>query len=158
MATIKAHQFRPNQFGGATPYGNYTTLPFLILANELGALENSDSQDPLAADDVIVLGPLPEGMRLEDADVYVETAAAAGLTGSVGFRYTDGEDDEDVPEDPEYFLAAGDFATEGRIRAENTKAVILPKPAELIVTVGGAGNDQEARVQIIVRGELLGPV
>ena len=30
MATIKINQFRARQFGGASPFGNLTTLPFKL--------------------------------------------------------------------------------------------------------------------------------
>ena len=37
MATIKINQFRARQFGGASPFGNLTTLPFKLETSATGA-------------------------------------------------------------------------------------------------------------------------
>ena len=37
MATIKINKFRARQFGGASPFGNLTTLPFKLETSATGA-------------------------------------------------------------------------------------------------------------------------
>ena len=76
--------------------------------------------------------------------------------GNLGFKYT-GTDSADVPQDASYFLKDGDLATVGRVRANGSKLVTLPKPARLILTVSGAANAKASEIQIIVTGELKGP-
>lgn len=158
MAIIRLNSHHQRQFGGAPPYGNFTTLPFVLKTNASGIVGNSNAEDPIAAEDVIVLGELPAGMNLADAQLFVLTGMTAAAAGAIGFRYKDGEDDEDVPQDDEYFFAAGtDLATAARLRATQAKLVTLPKNAELILTAAGA-NDQESDIRVHVSGELTGPL
>lgn len=157
MATIKIQHYQNRQFGGAPPYGNHTSLPFELLANAAGAAVNSNSLAPIANGDVVVLGDLPAGMRLQDLDVFILEGMTATVTGTVGFRYKDGEDSTEVPEDAAYFLGSTDLATAARVRADTAKLVTLPKTAELIVTTGTADNAKAADIKLIVTGELTGP-
>lgn len=159
MAIIKVLQYQKNQFGGAPPYGNHTVLPFSLLTNATGAALNSNSQAAIAAGDVVVLGTLPAGMRLEDAQLIIKTGMTATITGSLGFRYKDGVDSVDVPQDAAYFLAAGaDLATAARLRANTAKLVTLPKDAELILTTAVAPNAKVSELHALIVGELTGPV
>lgn len=157
MAKVKVHG-TDRQFGGASPYGNFTTLLFTMLTNAIGAVVSSSSQAALAVGDVVDLGPLPEGMRLEDASVFIGTGLTATVTGSLGFEYQDGEDDEAVPQDAAYFISGGNLATAARLRANTSKLVTLPKPARLILTIAGAANAKASDVKIVVHGELTGPL
>ena len=156
MATIKKKPSGYGQFGGFSPYGNVTALAFFLATNASGAVIDSDTTVAVASGDVIDLGELPEGMRLDDANVFVTTAMTASVTGSLGFKYADGVDAE-VPQDAAYFINAGDLATAGRLRANTGKLVTLPKAARLILTTGGAANAKASDIKVIVSGELTGP-
>jgi hypothetical protein len=156
MATIKRKR-TPGQFGGAVPYGNTTVLAFTLATNATGAVIDSNSTAAVASGDVIELGSLPEGFRLDDAQVIVNTAMTAAVTGSLGFKYVDGVDSTDVPQDAAYFISGGALNAAGRLRATGTKLVTLPKPAVLTLTTGGAANAKASDIKVLVSGELLGP-
>lgn len=158
MATIKSKQaLVTNFFTYTAPYGNTTTLGYHLKTNATGVIVGGDSDDAPVVGDVIELGVLPEGWCLADAQVFVTTGMTEAVTGSLGFAYADGEDDDKVPQDKEYFLAAGaDLATAGRLRADGSKLVVLPKPARLILTLAGAANAKESEIKVTVSGELTG--
>ncbi|WP_347455696.1 hypothetical protein [Acinetobacter thermotolerans] len=158
MATIKRKVANQRQFGGFAPFGNVTVLTYSLKTNAAGAVIDSDSAEAVKEGDVIVLGPLPEGFRLDDAHLIINTALTASTTGKLGFAYADGVDSAEVPQDDDYFLPAStSLATAARIRASGTGNVTLPKAANLILTVGGADNAKEAAVTVLVQGELTGP-
>lgn len=157
MAIIIAQQYQQRQFGGAPPYGNVTTLTYELQTNADGAVINSNSAAAIASGDVVVIGDLPRGMRLQDADVIVKVAMTASVTGSLGFRYKDGVDSTEVPQDAAYFMSAKSLAAAARLRADTAKMVVLPKDAELILTTGGAANAKVSNTQILISGELTGP-
>lgn len=156
MATIKTKQFYRGQFGSA-PYGNLSTLAFEVATDSTGKVINSDATAALAIGDVIDLGQLPEGMRLEDADLIIATAMKTNVTGDLGFKYEDGVDSADAPQDAAYFINDGSLATAARVRATGHKLVVLPKPARLILTIAGAGNDKVSDIRVLVKGEMVGP-
>jgi len=157
MSDIKArNSMLTHYFGATVPYGNASILSYHLETNAIGAVVNGDSTDAIADGDVIDLGELPEGFLLDDAQLFVIAGATASVTASLGFKYEDGVDDAEIPQDAEYFLAAGaDLATAGRLRADGGKLVILPKTARLILTVAGA-VDQESAIRVTVTGELTG--
>lgn len=157
MATVTLKQVQKRQFGGFTPYGNVTSLMFALATAANGAAVGADSSAALAAGDVVDLGPLPAGMRLDDASVFVTTGMSATITGSLGFKYEDGEDSAAVPQDAAYFGAGLDLATAGRKRATGSKLVTLPKPARLILTTAVAANAKASDIKVLVTGELTGP-
>lgn len=158
MATIRVQQYQKRQFGGAPPYGNVTTLAFELITNSSGAAVNSNSQAAIASGDVVVIGDLPAGFRLQDADLIIRTALTASVTGSLGFRYKDGVDVTAVPQDAAYFFASGtSLNAAARHRANTAKLVTLPKDAELILTTGGAANAKVGDIQFLITGELTGP-
>lgn len=157
MATIKRTASRYGQFGGVSPYGNVTALVFSLATNATGQVADSDATAALAIGDVIDLGELPEGMRLDDAQVLIKTPMTASVTGKLGFKYSDGVDVSEVPQDDDYFLASTSLATAGRKRADGSTLVTLPKPARLILTIAGAANAQISDIKFIVTGELTGP-
>ncbi|ELW85715.1 MULTISPECIES: hypothetical protein [Acinetobacter] len=156
MATIKRKTARTRQFGGFSPFGNTTSLVYSLLTNSTGAVIDSDSTAAIAVGDVIDLGELPEGMQLEDAQIIVSAGMTEAIKGNLGFTYT-GSDSVDVPQDASYFIKDGDLETVGRVRANGSKLITLPKPARLILTVSGAANAKASEIQIIVTGELKGP-
>ena len=157
MATIKINQFRARQFGGASPFGNLTTLPFKLETSATGAATNANSTAAIASGDKVVLGQLPAGMCLQDFLATVSTAFTAAVTANIGFEYADGLDSTEVPQNASYFGAAVALNTAGVYRKVTTTApVILPKAANLILTTGGAANAKAARVDLFVIGELTG--
>lgn len=157
MAKVTINQFRTRQFGGFTPYGNATSLTYGFKTGSDGSPVDADSSDPLADGDVIDLGRLPEGMRLEDASLFVKTGMTATIKGKLGFLYEDGEDSAEVPQDDAYFMSGADMAAAGRTRATNSSMVVLPKTARLVLTVTAADNAKESDVEVLVTGELTGP-
>ena len=157
MATVTLKQVQKRQFGGFTPYGNVTALMFALATAANGAAVAADSSAALAAGDVVDLGPLPEGMRLDDASLFITTGMKATITGSLGFKYEDGVDSTAVPQDAAYFGTGIDLATTGRKRATGSKLVTLPKPARLILTTAVAANDKASDIKVLVTGELTGP-
>ena len=157
MANIKKKDGRYGQFGGFSPYGNLTALTYLLATNGTGAVLESDSTAAVGIGDVIDLGELPEGMRLDDAQVFVATGMTAAVTGSLGFKYSDGTDVTATPQDAAHFISAGDLAAAGRLRATGAKLITLPKPARLILTVSGAANAKVSDIKVVVYGELKGP-
>lgn len=156
MATVLINQYQNRQFGGFSPFGNLTSLAYAMLTNAAGIVQNANAAGALAAGDVVDLGPLPEGMRLEDASVFVTTGMTATITGSLGFKYEDGVDDATVPQDAAYFGSGIDLAATGRKRATGAKLVTLPKPARLILTTAVAANAKASDIKVLVTGELSG--
>lgn len=157
MATIKKKENGYGQFGGFTPYGNVTVMAFVLATNAAGAVIDSNSTEAVAVGDVIDLGELPQGFRLDDAQIIVTTGMTASVTGSLGFKYSDGVDDASAPQDAAYFINGGNLATAGRLRASGSKLINLPKTARLILTVAGAANAKASDIKVLVSGERTGP-
>lgn len=157
MATVTLKQVQKRQFGGFTPYGNVTSLMFALATAANGAAVGADSSAALAAGDVVDLGPLPAGMRLDDASLFITTGMTATITGSLGFKYEDGVNSTAVPQDAAYFGTGIDLATTGRKRATGSKLLTLPKPARLILTTAVAANAKASDIKVLVTGELTGP-
>lgn len=157
MATVKLNSTAHARQFGNNPYGNLTVLAFSLATTETGAATNSDSTEAIDVGDVIDLGPLPEGMRLDDAQVLVATGMTTTITGSLGFKYEDGVDSTAVPEDAAYFGGGLNLAATGRVRATGSKLVTLPKPARLILTTAVAANAKVSDIKVLVSGELQGP-
>lgn len=156
MATVSLKSALKRQFGN-TPYGNLSVLSFALATLASGAAADSDSTAAIAAGDVIDLGPLPEGLRLDDAQIIVTTGMTATITGSLGFKYEDGTDSTEAPQDAAYFGSGIDLAAAGRKRATGSKLVTLPKPARLILTTAVAKNAKASDIKVLVTGELTGP-
>lgn len=156
MATVKKKDYRNYQFGGFSPFGNVTQLQFAVATDATGKVLNSDAAGALLIADVVDLGSLPEGFVLTDASVFVTTGMTALVTGSLGFKYEDGVDSTEVPQDAAYFVAGADLATAGRVRANTGKLVKLPKPARLTLTIAGANNAKASDIKVVVSGELKG--
>ena len=158
MANVKLRKINARQHGGAVPYGNLSTLAFQLVTTAAGIAVDGDSLTALAAGDVLDLGPLPEGFRMNDSTVVISTGLTASVTGSLGFKYEDGIDSAAVPQDAAYFGTGIALAAAARVRNASSKAlVILPKPARLILTIAGADNAKASKVDFIINGELAGP-
>lgn len=158
MAKVTLKQFGSRQFGGAAgAYGNTTTHYYKLETGSNGAALNADSTAAIATADVVDLGPLPEGMRLDDASILISTGMTATITGSLGFAYADGVDDTDVPQDVAYFGTGLNLATAARLRASAAKALkTLAKPARLILTTAVADNAKASKIEVLVSGVLQG--
>ncbi|CWP38119.1 TPA: hypothetical protein ACFM5D_000287 [Neisseria meningitidis] len=155
MAKIHVRNNGGNRFGGV-PYGNMAVEHYRIVAKEDGTILGADAYGPPKADDVLVLGVLEQGFRLDDAQIIVKTGMASGVTADVGFVYADGADDANVPQDAAYFASAADFASAARIRCQSAKLVTLPKQALLTVTLKGADSKAAADIDILIYGEKFG--
>lgn len=151
MANVNLKSAHKRTFGNV-PYGNVTSLLFALATTAAGAAVDSDHADPLEIGDVIDLGPLPEGLRLEDAQVIVTTGMTASVTGSLGFKYEDGSSGGDDA----YFGSAMNLAAAGRVRAAGSKLTVLQKPARLTLTIAGADNAKASDISVLVYGEQLG--
>ncbi|SFP39416.1 hypothetical protein SAMN05216229_102117 [Geopseudomonas sagittaria] len=158
MATVKIKQYHARQFGGAAgAYGNSTRLHFQLKTNATGAAIGADSSAALASGDVVDLGPLPAGMRLDDSLLIISAGMTATITGKLGFKYEDGADSAVVPQDDDYFGADLDLAAAARLRNATSNApVVLPKPARLILTTAAAANAKASQLDIVISGELTG--
>lgn len=155
MATVSLKSALERQFGN-TPYGNLSVLSFALATLASGAAADSDSTAAIAVGDVIDLGPLPEGLRLDDAQIIVTTGMTATITGSLGFKYEDGTDSTEAPQDAAYFGSGIDLAAAGRKRATGTKLLTLAKPARLILTTAVAANAKASDIKVLVYGEQVG--
>jgi hypothetical protein len=159
MAKVTLKTYGNRQFGGAAgAYGNTTTLRFQLKTGATGGALEADSAAALAVGDIVDLGPLPSGMRLDDAVAIVSTGMTATITGSLGFAYEDGLDSTEAPQDAAYFGAGLNLAAAARVRATGAKApVVLPKPARLILTTAVVANAKASQIDVLVTGELIGP-
>ena len=155
MATVSLKSALKRQFGN-NPYGNLSVLSFALATLASGAAADSDSTAAIADGDVIDLGPLPEGLRLDDAQIIVTTGMTATITGSLGFKYEDGTDSTEAPQDAAYFGSGIDLAAAGRKRATGTKLLTLAKPARLILTTAVAANAKASDIKVLVYGEQVG--
>lgn len=159
MATITKNKLGVRQFGGVRPpFGNETRLRYKLETNSSGAALDSDSSSAIESGDVVRLGEILGGLSLDDAVLNIVTAMTASVTGKLGFQYVDGVDDSDVPQDDDYFFAAGtDLASAAKLRASRALApVVLPKPAYLILTTAGANNAKASEIHVLLNGEIVG--
>ncbi len=156
MATVRINDWTARQFG-PSPWGNHSALTFSFVTTSAGAVANSDSNTALAIGDVVDLGELPAGLRLDDSQVVISDAFTAGATAKLGFKYADGVDDVRVPQDDDYFGTSLALDAASRLRnATANRPVTLAKPARLILTLAGAALAEAGRAEIVITGELTG--
>ena len=159
MATVtkKYVKSEPAQIGGV-PYGNYTGLRFTFETNASGVYVNSDQTTAVLNGDVVRIGVLPAGMRLDDCLNAISDAFTAASTADIGFAYVDGVDSTAVPQDADYFDAALALDGQGRTRGLNlaVRPVVLPKDAYLTLTIGGANLAAVGVLDVVVYGVLTG--
>ena len=153
MATI-TQKFNPRLNVGATPWGNAHGLKYTLETGATGAALNADSTAAIAIADKVRIGVIPAGTTLLDSLAILSVAMTAAVTGKIGFEYVDGVDVAAVPQDDDYFLAAGQsLATAARLRNVTTNAsVTLPKDAWLILTTAGAANAKASKLDFILFG------
>ena len=144
-----------SNFGGV-PYGNLAVEHYNITAKSNGSIEGSNTVTAPQANDVLILGTLEQGFRLDDAQIIVKTPMTTGITADIGFAYTDGVDNTKIPQDAAYFASGANLDTVGRLRASTAKLVCLPKDAFLTVTIKGAANAKSADIDILISGEKFG--
>lgn len=161
MATIKKIGLGNQVFGmaGAVPYGNVTVQRFVMETNSTGVLVGGDSTAAVGNGDEIILGKLPTGANLDDSLLIVSDAFTAATVCKIGFRYVDGVDDTDVPQDDDYFGAALVLNAVGRLRnATTNKPVKLPKEAYLVLVSSGAAHASAGRADLLIYSERSGPL
>lgn len=158
MAKITRKTASQPQYGGFAPYGNLTALYYQVATNATGAVIESDSTAAVASGDVIDLGPIPAGMRLDDVLMTISTGMTASVTGKLGFVYSDGVDRADVPQNDAFFGTGYALSAAAVLRKTATTAPIrLPKDARLVLTTGGAANAKASQIDVRLVGELTGP-
>ena len=159
MATITKKNLR-NERSHAGAFGNRWSQVYSFETNASGYFVNSDT--PAAAvgiGDIVRLGLLPAGVRLEDGTVLISDAFAASTTYKLGFAYTDGVNSTAVPQDDDYFIVAGTASSSAARTAANNTAVrplTLPKDAYLILTNAGAAHSAVGIMDVVVKGTLVG--
>lgn len=152
MATITRKNLGAHKLPTTAPYGTATTLHYQVATDATGAVVSADSTAAVASGDVVRLGILPAGMRLDDAKTLVSTGWTATITGKLGFAYVDGVDSTTVPQDDDYFGTGITIATAGRYAASNAavRPVVLPKDAYLILTTAVAANAKASQTDVLV--------
>lgn len=92
MANITKNFLWDEKQSTGTPYGTSTTLHYAVTTKSSGAVVDSNSASAVASGDVVRMGIIPAGMRLDDAKVLVSTGWTATMTAKLGFAYVDGVD------------------------------------------------------------------
>lgn len=153
MATItKKLTNDANKRLGATPWGNVAAFTYKLETNSAGAVIGSDASQSAStpSGSVIRVGVLPAGFKLADFKAAIATAMTSTITVDVGFAYVDGVDDSSVPQDADYFVAAG-ATTVGVLRQATTvPQVTLPKDAWLTVTTAVTANAKASSIELTV--------
>lgn len=152
MANITKNFLLDEKQSTGTPYGTSTTLHYAVTTTPSGAVVGSDSASAVASGDVVRMGIIPAGMRLDEAKVLVSTGWTATMTAKLGFAYVDGVDSTAVPQDDDYFGSGITIAAAGRYAASNTgvRPVVLPKDAHLILTAGVTNNAKASQTDVLV--------
>jgi hypothetical protein len=157
MATQTTKRAKDKQTFGSSPYGNLSMLSYRMATASTGALVDSDGTTAMAINDVARIGIIPAGFRLDDMQLIVSDAFAAGVTASVGFAYKDGVDVATAPQSATYFGSGIALSAVARIRASGANApVVLSKDAWLTVTVTGAANNSAGLADLMLTGEQIG--
>ena len=152
MATITKNYLGNEIRMSGTPDGNAITNLYSLATNSTGAVVDSNVAAGIASGDVVRMGIMPAGMRLDDAKAIVTVGLTATITAKLGFAYVDGVDSTTVPQDDDYFGAGITVAVAGRYAASNTgvRPVTLPKDAYLILTTAVAANVKVSQIDVLV--------
>lgn len=161
--TSRATVLPKSRFPSGAPYGDLTVLgPFHIETASDGKLVGapdltSGAATVLEVGDDVQIGILPAGLRLLDVVVEISNAFKSTTTFDLGFKYVDGVDSTDVPQDADYFVVAGSGAA-GVVRKNNTatRPVVLPKPAYLVWTNKSVDQDEAGVADIMVYAQVYG--
>lgn len=161
MVTITKKQILNDPMYGGKPEGNDAVRNFTLKTLSTGFIDGGDGVAAVQIGDIVRLGVLRRGFRIDDALLLISTGWTASVTAKIGFAYADGVDDASVPQDDDYFIVAGAaLATPARTRANNTGVfpVTLPKDVYIILTTAGAANAKVSRIDLLVYGEDRGPL
>ena len=154
MTTINTNfMTQAGKFGGV-PFGNTLSLEYHFETTSAGVAVGTDFATAVQSGDIVRLGILPAGFKLEDALLIISSAFAGSTTASFGFLYTDGVDVSTAPQDSAYFSASAvSTASTGVSRKTGVKApLVLAKDAYLTLTVGGAAHSSAGVLDIVVIG------
>lgn len=147
----------PHNRVGNTAYGNTMKLLFVLSTDATGKVLGADKLAAFNVNDEVVLGELPEGLRITDSTVTVTTPLSASTTVDLGFKYTDGDDHTAVPQDADYFGAGIVTSSAAKLRNSTTNpSVRLPKDALLVLKLNGANNAKSGRVEVLIEGLMEG--
>lgn len=158
MADIKKDGIDQERRFGGVPYGNLSSFKHRLTLNSSGVIADSDDATALAIADVVKIGVLPAGMKLEDWHLIISDAFKAASACKIGFAYVDGVDVAAVPEDDDYFFATATVLTAIAVlrKVVGNHPIVLPKDAYIIWTHEGALADEASDCELIVVGELMG--
>lgn len=158
MSNIKVNGIDKAVIFGGVPYGNRSSFKFNMTCNSSGVIADSDDATVLAIGDIVKIGYLPAGMKLEDWHLIISDAFKASSACKIGFEYVDGVDVAAVPEDDDYFFATATVLTSIAVlrKVVGNVPIILPKDAYIIWTHEGAAADEACVADMIVVGELMG--
>jgi hypothetical protein len=159
MANILANVCK-NTLQGNAPYSDSYVESFQLIVDSSGYFTASDTPaTAVQIGDVVRLGVIPAGTELHSALLAVGDAFSASTTCKVGFAYADGVDSTAVPQDDDYFFAAGTATSSAAVLPSSNAAVsrvTLPKPAYLILTNAGAAYAAAGRLDVTVFGKMRG--
>ena len=157
MAKITILGASRNQFGGARPYGNTTTIRSVLATAANGQAIGSDAVAALAINDVVRINTLQPGFLVDEVKLIVSTGFGAGVQASLGFEYLDGVDRPALPQSPAYFGSAIDLSAAANLRLPITKKLAkLPAGVAVVLTITGAAVAKAAYVDVVINGEHLG--
>lgn len=143
----------PAQNMGNTGYGNRQGFRFVLSTDSAGRALGATSLQALNIGTQVVVGVLPEGLRITDSQVLVTDAMGAGVTAKLGFVYADGVDSNAVPQDAAYFGTGLALSAVARLRNAVAKASHkLPKPALVVLEIAGANVAESGRVEVHIEG------
>ena len=157
MTTLTIKQLGARLHSGA-PYGNVAAYPARFTTSAAGVVAGQDDlPTALQIADVVKLAYLPAGSRLIDSVAYLSDVFTAAATAKLGFKYVDGVDDTDVPQDDDYFNATLDLNALAIVRKTNpAPPVTLPKDAWLTLTLAGANLAAAGVLDVYVKAEMVG--
>lgn len=157
MATVNKYNAKTLRTTSGVPYGNTYSEQFTFSVNASGIMTDSDLATAVQSGDVVRIGWLPAGTRIDDAFMVVSDAFASSTTAKVGFQYVDGTDVTAVPQDDDFFFSGTAQDSTGLTRKTTiTRPVVLPKDAYVIYTVGGAAHSAAGTVDIVISGIVVG--
>lgn len=158
MATLTRKRIVDKSVNVSAPYGNLLSFLFTMALSAAGVYTDSDKKTAVGIGDVIRVGILPAGFRIQNAIIAISAAFTATSKFKIGFAYVDGVDSATVPQSDTYFSTLLDAPTVGRsgITTGTSRPVTLPKDAYLIITNTVAAQATAGVIDITVDGVWLG--
>ena len=158
MATVTKKYIRQQRRHGGVPYGNVWRQRYNMTTNASGVIVDSDQTTAIIPTDVIRLGIIPAGTELQNAEAIISDAFTGLTTCKIGFQYVDGVDSTAVPQDDDFFFAAGTVLSSlaRLVNSATVAPVVLPKDAYLILTNAGATHASVGVLDVIVTGQVVG--